>query len=118
MNGKDLLPEVFYTSWVRARNRKENILTLRCPQGRDITHGTIITMMAYRSLMNLKWLFTRIKKTGSGFLHLPMQYVKANYIQFNYSVDLNPRSIINASAKSKLIRFLGRFSTNFCPANK
>jgi len=39
-------------------------------------------------------------------------YVKANYIQFNYSVDLNPGSIIRASAKSKLIRFLGKFSTN------
>jgi hypothetical protein len=40
------------------------------------------------------------------------QYVKANYIQFNYTVDLNPSAIINDTAKSKLVKFLGRFSTS------
>ena len=40
------------------------------------------------------------------------QYVKANYIQFNYTIDLNPSLIINDTAKSKFIKFLGRFSTS------
>ena len=39
------------------------------------------------------------------------QYVKANYVQFNYSVDLNPKSIINTSTSGKLAKFLARFST-------
>ena len=39
------------------------------------------------------------------------QYVKANYVQFNYSVDLNPQSIINKQTAGKLLKFLGRFST-------
>src|SRR4029079_1797982 len=40
------------------------------------------------------------------------EYVKANYIQFNYSVDLNPAAIIDGSVKNKLTRFLGKFSTS------
>ncbi|MEP6928176.1 MAG: hypothetical protein ABI834_11090 [Ginsengibacter sp.] len=40
------------------------------------------------------------------------QYVKANYIQFNYSIDLNPSAIINASVQNKLAKFLGKFSTS------
>ncbi|MEP6584695.1 MAG: hypothetical protein ABJA90_10525, partial [Ginsengibacter sp.] len=39
------------------------------------------------------------------------QYVKANYVQFNYSVALNPKSIINPATKNNLLNFLGRFST-------
>ncbi len=40
------------------------------------------------------------------------QYVKANYIQFNYNVDLNPSAIINANATNKLVKFLSRFNTS------
>ena len=39
------------------------------------------------------------------------QYVKANYVQFNYSIDLNPQSIINKQTAGKLLKFLGRFSS-------
>ncbi len=39
------------------------------------------------------------------------QYVKANYVQFNYSVGLNPKSIIDPTSAGKLAKFLGRFST-------
>jgi hypothetical protein len=40
------------------------------------------------------------------------EYVKANYLQFNYSIDLNPSAIIKSSVKNKTARFLSRFSTN------
>jgi hypothetical protein len=40
------------------------------------------------------------------------QYVKANYLQFNYSFDLNPSAIISSSVKNRTIKFLSRFSTN------
>jgi hypothetical protein len=40
------------------------------------------------------------------------EYVKANYLQFNYNVDLNPSAIINSQGTNKLAKFLGRFSTN------
>jgi hypothetical protein len=39
------------------------------------------------------------------------EYVKANYIQFNYSIGLNPSSIISNSNKNKFARFVKRFST-------
>ncbi len=39
------------------------------------------------------------------------QYVKANYVQFNYSLALNPASIINPASRHKLAKFLGKFST-------
>ncbi|MEO6707026.1 MAG: hypothetical protein ABIN04_14390 [Ginsengibacter sp.] len=39
------------------------------------------------------------------------EYVKANYIQFNYNLSLNPRSLISKNSSNKLAKFLGRFST-------
>lgn len=39
------------------------------------------------------------------------QYVKANYLQFNYSVDLNPSAIIKSTVKNKFLQFINRFST-------
>jgi hypothetical protein len=39
-------------------------------------------------------------------------YVKANYLQFNYSFDLNPSAVIPGSVKNKALLFLSRFSTN------
>ncbi len=40
------------------------------------------------------------------------EYVKANYLQFNYSVELNPSAIINNNSASRLAKFFGRFSSN------
>jgi hypothetical protein len=39
------------------------------------------------------------------------EYIKANYVQFNYSVDLNPKRIISPSAKG-FNNFLSRITTN------
>jgi hypothetical protein len=38
------------------------------------------------------------------------QFVKANYTQFNYSFNLNPRVLTNASKNKKLAGFVGRFN--------
>ncbi|MEO6870047.1 MAG: hypothetical protein ABI168_10400 [Ginsengibacter sp.] len=40
------------------------------------------------------------------------QYVKANYIQFNYNLALNPRQIISKQSTSKFAKFAGRFTTS------
>ncbi|MEO6187302.1 MAG: hypothetical protein ABIO82_00165, partial [Ginsengibacter sp.] len=40
------------------------------------------------------------------------EYVKANYIQFNYTIALNPKSIINPESSGKIVKFLGRFSSS------
>ena len=40
------------------------------------------------------------------------QFVKANYLQFNYSVDLNPRALITNPGKSLLKKVLSRSSTS------
>ncbi len=40
------------------------------------------------------------------------QFVKANYVQFNYSVELNPRALINISKSSGLKKFIGRTSSS------
>jgi hypothetical protein len=39
-------------------------------------------------------------------------YVKANYIQFNYNVEINPGAIIKSTTSNHLAKFLGRFSSN------
>ena len=40
------------------------------------------------------------------------QYIKANYVQFNYSVDLNPKAIIGSVQATGFRNFLGRVNTN------
>lgn len=39
------------------------------------------------------------------------QFVKANYIQFNYNIELNPRAIIKAETATGFKKFLTRIST-------
>jgi hypothetical protein len=39
------------------------------------------------------------------------QYVKANYVQFNYSIELNPRAVINTSKAKGFTQALSRLST-------
>ncbi|MEO7766714.1 MAG: hypothetical protein ABIS01_04780, partial [Ferruginibacter sp.] len=40
------------------------------------------------------------------------QYVKANYVQFNYSFELNPRAIINIKDATGLRKLVSRFSSS------
>ncbi|MDQ6757641.1 MAG: hypothetical protein M3004_11975, partial [Bacteroidota bacterium] len=40
------------------------------------------------------------------------QYVKANYVQFNYSVALNPKAVLNATAAKSFSAFLSKINTN------
>ena len=40
------------------------------------------------------------------------QYVKANYVQFNYSVDMNPRILIDPTSANDFSKFLGKINTN------
>ncbi len=39
-------------------------------------------------------------------------YIKANYLQFNYSVDLSPYAIIKKNVNNKLLKFINRFSSS------
>jgi hypothetical protein len=40
------------------------------------------------------------------------QYIKANYVQFNYSIELNPKALINTNSVKGLRKFLSRINTN------
>jgi len=40
------------------------------------------------------------------------QYVKANYLQFNYSIDLNPSALIKSTVKNNFLKFINRFSSS------
>lgn len=40
------------------------------------------------------------------------QFVKANYVQFNYSMDLNPRAVINTTNATGLKKLISRTSTS------
>jgi hypothetical protein len=40
------------------------------------------------------------------------QYVKANYVQFNYSIDINPKAALGAAKSTGIKNFLGRLNTN------
>jgi hypothetical protein len=40
------------------------------------------------------------------------QYVKANYVQLNYSIDINPIAIINNTTLKGINKFIGKFNTN------
>ena len=39
-------------------------------------------------------------------------YVKANYVQFNYSIEVNPRAVINNTTESNAKKILSKFNTN------
>lgn len=39
------------------------------------------------------------------------QYIKANYVQFNYSFDINPSAVIKMNAARGFRKFIGRLST-------
>ena len=39
------------------------------------------------------------------------QFVKANYVQFNYSIELNPKAIINTATAKGVRKFIARIST-------
>ena len=38
------------------------------------------------------------------------QFVKANYVQFNYTADINPRALINANTSNKIKKIIGKMS--------
>ncbi|MEO9210328.1 MAG: hypothetical protein ABI208_04475, partial [Ginsengibacter sp.] len=40
------------------------------------------------------------------------EFIKANYVQFNYNISLNPASIISKSQSSLFLNFLRRFSSS------
>jgi hypothetical protein len=40
------------------------------------------------------------------------EYVKANYVQFNYNLSINPDKVIRKENVGKLVNFVKRFSTN------
>lgn len=40
------------------------------------------------------------------------QYIKANFVQFNYSVDLNPKALLTGGSPRSFKKFLGRINTN------
>ncbi|MEO8416298.1 MAG: hypothetical protein ABI472_21735 [Ginsengibacter sp.] len=40
------------------------------------------------------------------------EYVKANYLQFNYSVEIAPSAIIKSQATNKFLKFINRFSSS------
>ena len=40
------------------------------------------------------------------------QYVKANYVTFNYSIDISPRAVINAATAKGFKKLLARLSTS------
>ncbi|HXS57332.1 MAG TPA: hypothetical protein VN726_14475 [Hanamia sp.] len=40
------------------------------------------------------------------------EYVKANYIQFNYNLSLVPKLIISSSSQNNLLKFISRFSSS------
>lgn len=40
------------------------------------------------------------------------QYIKANYVQFNYSIDLDPKAIINVSSAKGIRKLIGKINTN------
>jgi len=40
------------------------------------------------------------------------EYVKANYVQFNYSLDLNPKMLINSATATGLTKFVSRMSSS------
>lgn len=40
------------------------------------------------------------------------KYVKANYLQFNYHLALNPASIISGASPNKVLKFISKFSTS------
>ncbi len=52
------------------------------------------------------------QKTWIRVLTPTNEYVKANYLQFNYSVSINPSAVIKGIPKNKLLKFINRFSTN------
>ena len=52
------------------------------------------------------------QKTWIRVLTPTNEYVKANYLQFNYSVNIKPSALIKGNVKNKLVKFVNRFSTN------
>ncbi|MEO6453288.1 MAG: hypothetical protein ABIN97_04415 [Ginsengibacter sp.] len=40
------------------------------------------------------------------------QYVKANYVQFNYSIDINPKAVLKKTNTNSIKNFISRFNTN------
>ncbi|MEO6818958.1 MAG: hypothetical protein ABI266_09520 [Ginsengibacter sp.] len=40
------------------------------------------------------------------------EFVKSNYVQFNYSLNLNPSSIISRSTSSRTLKFISRISSS------
>ncbi|WP_235906453.1 hypothetical protein [Ginsengibacter hankyongi] len=52
------------------------------------------------------------QKTWIRILTPTNQYVKANYLQFNYNVGINPSALAKNIVTNKLVKFINRFSTN------
>jgi hypothetical protein len=111
-NGMDLLQGTFLYELGSGQEQKREYTYIQVPAGQGYYTWIDYNKDGIPQLNEFEVAIYQDQKNWIRVFTPTNQYIKANYLQFNYNVDLNPSAIIKNTVQNRFLKFVNRFSSS------